>query len=210
MRLALRWRASRSAIAAAGLAAVVAACAPLQPSRVESTSLYALTAAPLARTTQVVQDVVIEVAPPRAWPGFDTAQMAYAERPYELDYFASSRWVATPSRMLAPILARALEETGSFRNVVQTPSAVAATYRLDTEIVRLVQDFSVKPSKERFTIRAQLTDVRAKRVVASRMLEEVEDAPSENAAGGAAAANAALQRALGQIAEFCVAATGAR
>jgi len=68
----------------------------------------------------------------------------------------------------------------------------------------------VHPSRAELTLRAQLTDLRGKRVVASKVIEEVESAPSEDAAGGVAAANEALQRALEQVAEFCVAESVAR
>jgi cholesterol transport system auxiliary component len=119
----------------------------------------------------VQRDLVLEVALPRAWPGFDTAQMAYVRQPYELDYFAASRWADTPPRMLGPLLARALEQTGSFRAVVQMPSTVPADFRVDTELVRLQQDFGVRPSRVELTLRVQLIDVRGKRVAATRVVE---------------------------------------
>ena len=54
------------------------------------------------------------------------------------------------------------------------------------------------------TLRVQLIDVRGKRVLATRVFDETENAPSDDAYGGVTAANAALQRVLEQIAEFCV------
>jgi cholesterol transport system auxiliary component len=186
------------------VAVLAVGCAPLQP-RIDEVTLYVLAAEP-AHTAQLPRrDIVIEVAFPRAWPGTDTAQIAYVRKPYELDYFAASRWADTPARMLGPLLARALEQTGSFSAVIQTSTAVRADYRLDTEIVRLRQDFGAQPSRVELALRAQLSDIRGKRVVASRRFEEIENAPSEDAAGGVAAANAALGRALERIAAFCVA-----
>ena len=118
-----------------------------------------------------------------------------------------SRWVDTPSRMLAPLLVRALEQSGRFRTVVQAPSGVAATYRLDVEIARLLQDFSTRPSRIEVVLRVQITDVATKRVIATRMFEDIEEAPSENPAGGVAAANAALRRVLERLADFCAEST---
>jgi len=185
-------------------------CTGLQPPREDVPTLYVLSAQPLRSVASPRREVVIEVALPRAWPGFDTAQIAYVRQPYELDYFAASRWADTPSRMLGPLVARALEQAGSFRAVVQMPGTVPADVRLDVEIIRLQQNFAVHPSRAELTLRAQLTDLRGKRVVASKVIEEVESAPSEDAAGGVAAANEALQRALEQVAEFCVAESVAR
>jgi len=199
----------RRGLGALALAALVAGCAALQAPQRDSPTLHVLSAEPLNKATQV-RHAAIEVAPPRAWPGFDTPQMAYVRQPYELDYFATHRWADTPSRMLGPLLVRALEQTESFRSVVQVSNAVPADWRIDTEIVRLQQDFTTQPSRVEFTLRAQLTDVRGRLVVASSVFDEVEIAPSENAAGGVIAANAALQRMLVRVADFCVAASSGR
>jgi cholesterol transport system auxiliary component len=191
-------------------AAVVAGCAALQPPQVEPVTLHVLAAQPVRAAARPQRDVAIEVAAPRAWPGFDTPQMAYVRQPYAIDYFAANRWADTPSRMLGPLVVRALEQTGSFRAVVQAPGAAPADFRLDTEIVRLQQSFATKPSRAEITLRVQLTDLRARRVVATRTLDDAAEAKSDDAAGGVAAANAALQRILEQVADFCVAGTAGR
>jgi cholesterol transport system auxiliary component len=59
-------------------------------------------------------------------------------------------------------------------------------------------------------LRLQLTDVRTKRVLASRSFDESENAPSDDPYGGVIAANAALQRILEQVADFCVVESGSR
>lgn len=187
------------------LTALLAGCAALQPPKVEDQTLYVLAANPLPQAAGSRHDLVVEVALPRAWPGFGTARMAYVRRPYELDYYAASRWADTPARMLQPLVARALEQTRSFRSVVRAPGIVPADVRLDTEIVRLEQDFTVRPSRVEFTLRAQLVDVRERRVIATKVFDEVENAPHENADGGVVAANDALQRLLGRVADFCIA-----
>jgi len=200
-------RVARRAFIILALAAFGAGCTALPAPHVDNVTLYILAAGLLRVTPHPRNDGVIEVALPRAWPGFDTPQMAYVRQPYELDYFATSRWADTPSRMLFPVLVRALEQTETFRTVVEMPSTVPADFRLDTEIVRLRQNFGVQPSRVELTLRAQLTDLRARRVVGSKVFEETQAAPTEDAAGGVIAANAALQRMLERIADFCVAAS---
>jgi cholesterol transport system auxiliary component len=193
------------------LAAVaLGGCTAIQPPRVESPNLHVLAPPALPKAARAQRDVVVEVVPPRAWPGYDTAQIVYVREPYELDYFAASRWADTPARMLGPLLARALEDAGSFRAVVAVPGAVPADIRVDTELTRLQQNFAVRPSRVELALRVQVTDLRGKRVLATRVFEETEAAPSEDAAGGVAAANAALQRALAAIVDFCIAATASR
>ena len=149
---------------------------------------------------------VLAVTVPKARAGFATAQMAYAREPHTLDYYAKNRWVDTPARMLAPLLLEALEQSGVFRAVVQSPGAVAADLRLDTELIRLQQDFTTQPSRTRLTLRAQLIEVKSNLILATKEFDEPEAAASDNARGGAGAANRALLRVLAQLGEFCAAA----
>jgi cholesterol transport system auxiliary component len=54
-------------------------------------------------------------------------------------------------------------------------------------------------------LRAQLIDVASLRVLSTQLFEAVEIAPSENAYGGVQAANIALGRLLGELADFVLA-----
>jgi cholesterol transport system auxiliary component len=190
--------------------ALLAACAPLAPPEAESANIYVLEPTSAAGAIPPKRDLVLEVTAPRARPGFDTAQMAYTRRANTLEYFGKNRWVDAPANMLAPLLAQALGHSGSFRAVVQAPSLAAADLRLDTELVRLQQDFSVKPSRVQFTLRAQLIDVKDRRVLASADFDETEAAPSDDPYGGVTAANRALGRLLERLAKFCAETTAAR
>ena len=192
------------------LPVLLGACTGLQPAPADNVNTYVLEARPLASVAQRRQGIVLEVSAPRAWPGFETPQMAYVRRPYELDYFATNRWADTPSRMLGPLLARALEQTGSFRAVLLTPSAVPADVRVVSELVRLQQNFEARPSRVELTLRMQLIDVRGQRVLATRLFDETENTSSDDAYGGVTAANLALQRTLEQVANFCIVESGTR
>jgi len=198
--------------AVAGLAAAVllASCTALQPPEPDRVSIYLLEPVPAARVPRPKRDLVLAVSAPRARPGFDTPQMAYTQRPHALEYFAKNRWVDTPARMLTPLLAQALERSGGFRAVVQAPSAAIAELRLDTELVRLQQDFGTLPSRVQITVRAQLIDVPERRVLASVQFDEVEVAPSDDPHGGVIAANRALARLFERLTDFCTETPGAR
>jgi cholesterol transport system auxiliary component len=136
--------------------------------------------------------------------------MAYVRTAHALDHYATHRWADAPARMLGQLLTRTLEDTGAFRAVVPAGSGLPADLRLDTEIVRLHQSFLVQPSRVEFTLRAQLVDVAARQVLATRYVEVTQEAPSEDAPGGVAAANVAVARALAQAAAFAVEVSGQR
>jgi len=157
-----------------------------------------------ARAAQQKRGSVLAVSMPRARAGFDTAQMVWVNQEHGLKVYSRNRWADTPARMLAPLFAQTLERSSAFHAVVQAPSAVSATLRLDTELIRLQQDFSVQPSRVQFTLSAQLIDTNTRRVIASAEFDEAENAASEDAYGGVRAANLALERLLVKLAAFCV------
>jgi cholesterol transport system auxiliary component len=187
-----------------GLAVLLGGCAGLRPPQVENGNMYVLEAKPIAKIARARRDIVVEVSAPRASPGFETPRIAYVQRPYELDYFANNQWADAPPRMLGPILAQALEQSGSFSAVVQAPSIVAPDVRVVSELLRLQQNFETRPSRMEITLRVQLIDVRSRRLLATRVLEATENAPSDDPYGGVTAANIALQRILDQFADFCI------
>ncbi len=156
-----------------------------------------------ARSAPPKRGLVLAVSMPRARAGFDTAQMVWVQQAHELKVFSRNRWADTPARMLAPQLAQALERSGIFHAVVQAPSSASAMLRLDTELIRLQQDFSVRPSRVQFTLSAQLIDINTRRVIASAEFDETENAVTEDAYGGVRASNVALERLLAKLAAFC-------
>lgn len=196
----------RVVLAALVLGAALVACTGLAPPAADEASIYVLDAQPVITALPSRPRAILAVNMPRAWPGFDTSGMAYVKQPHELEYFAKSRWADPPARMLAPLVVRALEQSGAFGAVVRNPGAVAATLRLDTELVRLQQEFATQPSRVRVTLRAQLIDLEVRRVIGAREFEEVEMAAGDNAYAGVAALNRALGRMLPRLAEFCASA----
>jgi cholesterol transport system auxiliary component len=156
------------------------------------------------KPAHIKRNLVLAISEPQTRPGFDTPQIAYVQKPHELNYFVTSRWADTPARMLEPLLVQAMEQADSFRAVVQRPGAVPADVRLDTELIRLQHDFVTRPSRVQLTLRAQLIDVRNQQVLAVKQFDESENAASDNAYGGVTAANRAVQRMLDQLADFCV------
>lgn len=180
-------------------------CSTLLPPPPPPDKIYLLEAnLPPARSASAPpSSMTLAVSMPRARAGFDSAQMVWVRQPHGLEVYARNRWADTPARMLAPLLAQTLERSGAFHAVVLAPSGVSAGLRLDTEIVRLQQDFSVQPSRAQFTLSAQLIDNGTRRVIASAEFDETENAATGDAYGGVLAANRAVERLLARLAAFC-------
>lgn len=183
---------------------LVAGCASFQQTPQESPSLHVLQPGALPAKAARRSDLTLEVGVPRAAPGFDTPRIAYVERPYAIDYYSRSEWADTPARMLGPLLAAAFERSGAFRAVVLAPTSALAELRVDVELVRLQQDFTIKPSRADLALRVQVVDARARHVLATLVVEETEPAATQDAYGGVAATNAALERALERTVTFVV------
>ncbi len=182
-------------------------CAALRQTKTPQPSFYSLDGArdeatPVAGAAPAGTRTLI-VNPPQAAAGFDSSRIIYVRQDHKLEYFAHSEWVDSPARMLAPLIVAAVEHSGAFRAVVLTPSAAVGDLRLDSEIMRLQQDFSSVPGSVRFTLRAYIVENTTRRVLAWREFDETVVTGSEDPYGGVIAANRAVQNVLAQLALFC-------
>lgn len=198
-----RWR----LVAAALSLTLVSGCGTIWPEPTPHPNFYSLadarnTATRAPARASVTAPTLI-VSPPHAAAGFDSRRIMYVRHAEQLEYFAHNEWVDTPARMLAPLIVAAVERSGAFRAVVQTPSPVAGEMRLDTEILGLQHEFLNAPSRVRFTLRAYLVESVTRRVIASRGFEAAVPAASEDPYGGVVAANRAVQTVLQDLAAFC-------
>lgn len=180
------------------------ACSLLQPSATPNPTYYSLEGLPgKPAVVAAASAPTLIVSPPHAGAGHDSQRIIYVRDTFKLEHFAHSEWIEPPSRMLAPLLVAAIEKTGAFGAVVLTPSNAAGELRLDTEIIRLQQDFRTRPSTVRFTLRATLIDQNSRRVEAWREFDNSVPAGGEDPYGGVVAANRAVQITLDDLAGFC-------
>jgi cholesterol transport system auxiliary component len=196
--------------AATLLLLAVAGCSGWLPKPVAPPAVYGLSGPPDAPQPSVASATsgsdarpTLIVSDPRAAAGFDSARMVYVKSGDRREYFARSEWVDTPARMLAPAIVSAVGASGAFRAVVPAPSSAAGDLRLDTQIIRLQQNFGSTPSNVRFTLRVYLVAEGSRQVLAWQEFDASEAAPSEDAAGGVTAAGRAFNRVLAGLSTFC-------
>ncbi|HYO27258.1 MAG TPA: ABC-type transport auxiliary lipoprotein family protein [Azonexus sp.] len=192
-------------LAAGGLALMaLGACSLLQPGATPNPTYYSLDGIPGKPAVAASASApTLIVSPPHAAAGHDSQRIIYVRDTFKLEHFAHSEWIEPPARMLAPLLVAAIEKTGAFGAVVLTPSNAAGDLRLDTEVIRLQQDFRTRPSTVRFTLRATLIDQNSRRVQAWREFDNSTPAASEDPYGGVVAANRAVQITLDDLAGYC-------
>lgn len=189
-------------IAVAALAVTgLAGCALLSPA--ESPVVTAvLQKMPVELPRREPRPVTLLVFPPEAKRSYDTTQMAYTVRPYQVAYFSRHRWVETPPQMLQSLLVRTLESTGYFAVILTPPSTGRYTYALRTELLELAQDFTTQPAELRLSLRLRLSDGAADRVVATRDISLREPMQEATPYAGVVAANDATAKALREAARF--------
>jgi cholesterol transport system auxiliary component len=185
---------------------LLSACSLLPKPEPVSTNQYLLEYSPgrqAARQTRADAPVML-ISVPRAHGGYDSSRIAYMKEDYGLRYYTRSRWADTPARMLAPLLADAIQSTGQFQALYATSGSVSADMRLDTELIRFHQDFRSLPSEMHITLRAQLIDLASGEVLATLLVDRSMTADTDDAFGGVVAANRLLGQVLDELAQFCV------
>lgn len=197
---------------AALIVALTTGCSALRPAAVEQPYFYSLDAvrseAPTSAPEPQASAPTLLINPPHSASGFSSQRIVYVREAHQLEYYAHSEWIDSPARMLAPLVADAVGNSGAFRAVVRTPSAANGDLRLDTEIVRLQHELGVVPSRVRFTLRATLVDNATRDVLAWREFDASVKAPSETPYGGVLAANQAVQSVLEQLTGWCAETAG--
>ena len=142
------------------------------------------------------------VSVPHEHNGSNTNGIAYLLRPHELRYYSYNQWADSPARLLLPLLVQALEKTHCWGTVAQAAAALRGDYRLDTTILQWQQEFFPSPSRVRIALRVQMVDIQKRDVTVARRFEVVEEVPTSDAYGAVLASNRAVNRLLGEIAEW--------
>lgn len=142
------------------------------------------------------------VAPITSNDIFNTSQMAYTIKPYQISYFAKNAWAEPPAEMLQPLLVQTLQNTHFFRAVTTLPAQ--SDYVLNVQLLELRQNFLCQPSRIELKLRAQIINSVTNEIVGTQLFCVVRAAPCCNPYGGVIAANEATAEALAEIATFTV------
>jgi cholesterol transport system auxiliary component len=144
----------------------------------------------------------LRVSPPAAAPGFTTSGMMYVTEPPRLDYFARNEWVDTPARMLGAMIESRLDTAGLFGAIVSGATDIRTDLRLDTQLLRLAQEFEGDGSRVVLVVKVTVIDVTKRASLGSRTFSYAEPAPAANPEAGAQAANRAADRFMDDLLLF--------
>jgi len=186
----------------AGLALMLGSCGPVKLASQYNYSISDMQSAKTASYRQAGSTIL--VSQPAANPGYDTASMIYMITPYELKSYSQSQWVAPPAQMLMTVMASSLRRTGFFAAVITPPFSGVTNYRLDTQLIKLQQEFLLPTSQEHLTMLATLISNNSNRVLATKQFDIVIPTQENNPYGGVLAANLAAAQLSAQLSNFVV------
>ncbi len=180
----------------------ITGCSILGPVKTPPANNYTLNLPETGKARTAGQGRTLLVAAPVASPGYDTANMIYMIRPYELSSYANNHWVSPPAEILAPLMEQKLHNSGCFRAVASAPFTGITDLTLDTQLLVLRQEFIDNISQVRLVLLATIVDSATQHVVAQRRFESVVPTLQANPYSGVIAANQAAATVMRKLTTF--------
>lgn len=183
---------------------VVLTAAGCSPVKTIVANEYQLTQYSSKQVSAKVHLTTLLVTRPDAVSGYDTEAMLYTDKPFKVETFAKNAWVSAPASMLYPLITQSLQQSGYFYAVTTSPYSESTDFRLDTQLIKLQQNFLKKPSQIDMVTKIVLTDVKGNKVIASRIINQHVNCPMDTPYGGVLAANKAAEEFTAMATDFVV------
>lgn len=179
----------------------VMGCSPV---KIPLNNQYQLNAFSAKKMSSKPRAITLFVTPPEAVAGYQTQQMIYVNKPFQVGVFAKNAWANPPGDMLYPLMIQSLQKTHYFFAVTSGSYSDAANYRLDTQLLYLNQNFLTKPSTLELSIKVVLTRVSDQQVLGSQLFKASVPCQQDTPYGGVVAANKAVWQFTEKMSEFVV------
>lgn len=189
------------AISLTGITFLLSACGPIHNA---VNYQYKLESFSTKKKTGAHRKYTILVSQPDAIAGYQTEQMMYINKPFELSNFAHSAWISSPANMIYPLITQSLQHSGYFHAVASGADVDKADYRIDTQLIELQQNFLNHPSQVQLTANVVLTHIPDNRIVSSRLIQEKISCSEDTPYGGVIAANKATYLFTATLSNFVI------
>ena len=176
-------------------------CGPVNVSQSSQYNLDGISNKKLAKHSS---NLTLLVSTPKSASGFDSSDMIYTKKPFQLDSFANNEWVAPPAEMLSSVIIESLQNSGYFRAVVQPSYTASTRFILNTTVLELKQNFLKKPSEVSLTLKVDLIDSKRNVVIASKRFNERRQTKTADPYGGVIAANLATRSLMTSLSSYVV------
>ena len=190
----------RRGLLTAGLALLLAGCVNLAERRdTPAVTYYVLNDSAAAAVTAGRPNAPTLLVLDTTASGFyDSDQLIFSRRADTRGQYQFARWTERPGKRLADLMRTRLDRQGIW-NVTAGGGHVRGDVLLDTELIELYHDAATQPGQVRLELRAELVDLRQRKVIARRSFEQTVAVPSYDASGAAAASSLAVTRMLDEL-----------
>jgi len=129
---------------------------------------------------------------------YDSDQLVFSRSADTRGQYQFARWTERPGRRFAELLRARLDRLGRYR-VAPAGGVVHSDLMLDTRLVEFYHDATREPGQVRLELRAELVDLKQRRLLGRHTFEQKVPLTTYDAAGAAQASNLAVSRVLDDV-----------
>ncbi|MFH1819163.1 MAG: LPS assembly lipoprotein LptE [Pseudomonadota bacterium] len=129
---------------------------------------------------------------------YDSDQLVFSRSAGTRGQYQFARWTERPGRRFAELLRTRLDRLGRYR-VAPAGGVVRSDLMLDTRLVEFYHDATSEPGQVRLELRAELVDLKQRRLLGRHTFEQKVPLTTYDAAGAAQASNLAVSRVLDDV-----------
>ncbi len=126
---------------------------------------------------------------------YETDQLVFSRSAGTRGHYQFARWTERPGKRFADLMRTRLDHQGAW-HVSDAGGYVRGDLLLDTELVEFYHDAARNPGQVRLVLRAELLDLKQRKLLDRRTFEAQVPLASYDAKGAAEASNVAVGRAL--------------
>ncbi|OGU22534.1 MAG: hypothetical protein A2580_03565 [Hydrogenophilales bacterium RIFOXYD1_FULL_62_11] len=128
---------------------------------------------------------------------YDTDQLVFSRSADTRGLYQFARWTERPGKRFADLMRARLDRQGSWN--VSVGGYVRADWLLDTELVEFYHDAVSEPGQVRLVLRADVIDIKQRKLLGHRVFEQQVPLASYDAAAAAQASSLAVGRMLDDL-----------
>ena len=128
---------------------------------------------------------------------YDTDQLVFSRSADTRGLYQFARWTERPGKRFADLMRSRLERQGGWN--VSVGGYVRADWLLDTELVELYHDAASEPGQVRLVLRADVIDIKQRKLLGHRVFEQQVPLASYDAAAAAQASSLAVGHMLDDL-----------
>ena len=129
---------------------------------------------------------------------YDSDQLVFSRSSGTRGQYQFARWTERPGRRFAELLRARLDKLGRYQ-VAPAGGVVRGDLMLDTRLVEFYHDATSEPGQVRLELRAELVDLKQRRLLGRHTFEQKVPLTTYDAAGAAQASSQAVSRVLDDL-----------